>query len=305
MQDAAVQVAQFSVTGDRVASVVGEDHRSPARSLRDAIEPIAMHHVWSAEVHHALASTGLAFFALYAWGRAAVLGDVDPAVAAAAFAVFDPQSVAAAVRAGQSAIGRTELLATVDRATIASLHHVLDPVLDPAELADLAARLGAAVDAADGTGRPLFCGVRALERPTDPLGALWRSCHALREHRGDSHVAVFVAEGLDPVSMNILTELWVGYPLGGYSASRRWSPARTNTALEGLRRDGLLDGDELSELGRTRRDQLEAATDVAQASMIEALGDALADTLEALERCSVACIDAGSFPADLRKRDAG
>jgi len=305
MQYAAVKAALFTEPPPGLARPAFEAHRSPIRLLRDAFEPIAMHQVWTEAVHTALAHTGLPFFSIYAWGRAAVLGDVDPTVAAAAFAVFEPEPVAVAVRTGQAAIGRAELLATMDRATIGSLHAVLDPVADPGEIAEVAARLWAAVEAADGTGRPLFCGVRALGRPDDPLGALWRACHALREHRGDSHVAAFVAAGLDPVRMNILTELWVGYPLGAYSASRRWPAERTAAALDRLRRDGLLDGDALTDAGRALRDDLEAATDLAQHSVVDALGDHLGPVTAALGRWSDACVAAGTFPPDFRKRHAG
>jgi hypothetical protein len=305
MQYAAVKAALFTEPPADLARPAFEAHRSPIRLLRDAFEPIAMHQVWAEAVHTALAATGLPFFSIYAWGRAAVLGDVDPYVAAATFAVFEPEPVAAAVRAGQAAIGRTELLATMDRATIGSLHTVLDPIADPAELAEIADRLWAAVEAADGTGRPLFCGVRSLGRPDDALGAVWRACHALREHRGDSHVAAFVAAGFDPVRMNILTELWVGYPLGGYSASRRWPSASTEAALARLRRDGLLDGDTLTDAGRARRDEIEAATDLAQAGVAASLGEHLEPVAATLHRWSDACVEAGFFPPDFRKRHAG
>ena len=305
MQYAAVRSALFTAAPADTPRPPFEATRSPIRRLRDAFEPIAMHQVWAEAVHTALAPTGLPFFSIYAWGRAAVLGDVDPYVAAATFAVFEPEPVAAAVRAGQAAIGRDELLATMDRATIGSLHAVLDPLVEPADAVEVADRLWAAVDAADGTGRPLFCGVRSLGRPADPLGAVWRACHALREHRGDSHTAAFVAAGFDPVRMNILTELWVGYPLGGYSASRRWPAARTDTALERLRRDGLLDGDTLTDTGRARRDEIEAATDLAQAGVTEALGDHLEPVVAILDRWSDACVAAGFFPPDFRKRHAG
>ncbi len=305
MQYAAVRAALFTEAPAGTPHPAFAEQPSPTRRLRDAFEPIAMHQVWTEAVHTALAGTGLPFFAIYAWGRAAVLGDVDATVAAATFAVFDTEPVAGAIRAGQASIGRTELLATMDRATIASLHAVLDPIVEPAELTEVTAALEHAVDAADGAGRPLFCGVRALDRPADPLGAMWRACHALREHRGDSHVAAFVGAGLDPVRMNILTELWIGYPLGGYSASRRWPAARTEAALDRLRRDGLVDGDELTERGRARRDEIEAATDRAQDSVIEALDDRLEPVVDALGRWSDACVAAGVFPPDFRKRYAG
>lgn len=287
----------------------------PARRLRDAFEPIAMHQVWSPSVAAALAeAAGLPFFASYVWGRAAVMGDVDPFVAASAFAVFEPSVIAGQVQAGQKAISRGDILALLDRGTIASLAAVIDPA-DHDEVARVAGLLVAAVDAADGTGRPLFCGVRALGWPEEPVGQLWRACHALREHRGDSHTAAFVAAGFDPVRMNILTELWIGYALGQYSASRAWSAEATATALQQLRRDGLISGGDsdsdsdsevrITDAGRAVREDIEAATDRGQRDIVEQLGASLDAVVEALDRWSNRCVAAAMFPPDVRKRAGG
>ena len=62
---------------------------TPARRLRDAIEPVAMHAVWSRGVNAMLASHGLDFLGGYVWARATSLGDADGAVVAATFAAFD------------------------------------------------------------------------------------------------------------------------------------------------------------------------------------------------------------------------
>lgn len=278
---------------------------SAARRLRDAFEPIGMHQVWAESVHTDLARTGLDFFSTYAWGRAAVLGDVEPQVAASAFAVFEPSAIVGAVAAGQAAITRADLLETLDRTTIPALTAALGAEARSDELAATAHLLATVVHAADGTGRPLFSGVRALEMPDDPVGRLWRSCHALREHRGDSHVAAFVAAGFDPVRMNILTELWLGYPLGAYSGSRRWPRHVTDAALDALRHDGLLDGDRLTHDGHAVRSAIEEATDRAQAGVVAALGPHLDAVAERLDRWSARCIASGAFPPDPRKRHAG
>jgi len=46
---------------------------SPARRLRDAAEPIAMHAVWSRGTNERLATLGLDFLTAYVGGRAASL----------------------------------------------------------------------------------------------------------------------------------------------------------------------------------------------------------------------------------------
>lgn len=174
----------------------------------------------------------------------------------------------------------------------------------------MAGLLRDAVEAADGTGRPLFCGVRALGWPEEPVGQMWRACHALREHRGDSHTAAFVAAGFDPVRMNILTELWIGYGLGDYSTSRAWSPEATAAALDRLRQDGLVsDGDDgglrLTSAGREVREDIEAVTDRGQRDIVASLGESLDTVVEALDRWSNRCVSVGMFPPDVRKRAGG
>src|ERR1700759_4952143 len=67
---------------------------SPARQVRDACEPVAMHAVWSPAVNDHLAELGLDFLAGYVGGRGSVLGDPGGAVVAAAFAWFEPGLVA-------------------------------------------------------------------------------------------------------------------------------------------------------------------------------------------------------------------
>ena len=127
----------------------------------------------------------------------------------------------------------------------------------------------------------------------------------IREHRGDSHVAACVAAGLDPIAMSILTELWVGYPLGEYSGSRGWPPEALAACADRLRADGMLDGDQLSAEGRALRDRIEDATDTAQAQLVARLGDDVEGLLVDLNRWSARCVEAGAFPPNAYKRAAG
>lgn len=178
-----------------------------------------------------------------------------------------------------------------------------------ADVAATAAVLERAVDAVDGTGRPLFAALRARPRLSDPFGRLWRAADLVREHRGDGHVAASVAAGLDPVRMGILSELWVGYPLGEYSGTRAWPQEATDAAVRRLTDDGLITGSgagtTLTDAGRRFRDDVEARTDDTQAGLMLALGDDLSTVTERLARWSQRCVEAGAFPPDVRKRAAG
>jgi len=278
---------------------------SPARRLRDALEPVAMHGVWSSATNAALAERGLNFLTGYVCGRAAPLGEVPSAVVAATFGVFEPGLIDQLWNEGRSHIGLTDLIEVRDRATSASLREVLGPVAGEAEVLRVAEALEAVVDGVDVTGRALFAALRAQPRLADPYGRLWRAADLVREHRGDSHLAACVAAGLDPVRMGVLSEIWLGYPVGEYSGTRAWPEQVHAAAVTRLENDGLLADGAITEQGRRLRDGVEAATDAGQHELITAIGPGLAALTEQLDGWSKRCIEANAFPPDLRKRAAG
>lgn len=277
---------------------------SPARRLRDALEPVAMHAVWSPGTNAALAEHGYNFLSGYVTGRAAALGEVPSSVVAATFAVFEPGLVDALWTQGRALLPLAELIAVRDRATAASLRAVLADA-DVDEVARVADLLERAVAGLDGTGRVLFSALRSQPRLDDPFGRLWRAADLAREHRGDGHVAASVAAGLDPVRMGILMEVWLGYPVGEYSGTRAWPQEVQDAAVARLEADGLLLGGAITEAGRTTRDAVEAATDRTQDALLAALGADLAGVTAACENWSQQCVDAKTFPPDVRKRAAG
>ena len=274
---------------------------SGARRLRDAVEPIAMHSVWSRATNERLAEFGHNFMTSYVNSRAALLGDPAPGVVASSFAVFEPNMVTGIYAAGKDLCGREELLRARDDATIASL----SSVLDGEDVTVAAGVLRRGVEATSGTGRPLFSGLRDQPWPESPVGQLWRASELFREHRGDSHVAACVAAGLDPVEMNVLTELYVGMDLGTYSASRGWDEAALQGAAQRLQDRGLVDAGQLTDAGQSFRAGIEDHTDVAQQSIIDAIGNDLDAVVGATTRWSQQCIDAQAFPPNIFKRAAG
>jgi hypothetical protein len=105
--------------------------------------------------------------------------------------------------------------------------------------------------------------------------------------------------------MGVLSEVWVGYPVGEYSGTRAWPAERQAAAVAALEADGLLADGRITEAGRRFRDGVEAATDAAQADLVAALGDRLDPLTEQLRTWSERCVAAGAFPPDPRKRAAG
>ena len=273
----------------------------PPRRLRDAFEPLAMHDVWCRKTNERLAALGLDFLSGYVWGRAAALGEPSAAVVVAAFGVFEPGLVTATYEQARSRVARAELLSARTEATVESLRDLLGD----ADVAPVVAALRRGLDAADGTGRPLFSGLRSLDWPQHPVGQLWRAWDLLGGHRGDSHIAACISAGLGPVAINILTELWVGMPLGSYTATRGWSAEVIAATAARLEADGLVADGALTGAGRQFRDAIEERTDAMEQPIVDAIGDDFEAVVGQLDAWSAKCIEAKAFPPDAFKRAAG
>jgi hypothetical protein len=274
---------------------------TPARRLRDAAEPLAMHAVWSKQVTSSLAGLGLDFLEAYVAGRAASLGEPVGEVVAATFAWFEPGLITGAFEAARSKVARAHLVEVRERAATASLTTILDGD-DPSWVAD---RLADALEHAEGLGRPLFSGLRGRGRPDDPVQRLWWAADLVREHRGDGHVIVVSGQGLQATEMNILTELWLGYPLHTYSATRGWSKEQLSAAADALTERGWLRDGVLTASGTSVRADIETRTDSTEQTIVDSLDDDLDHICERLDEWGQRCIDAGAFTADVLKRAAG
>ena len=251
---AAVEVF-FTPTPDHVGTPQVVTAATPARRLRDALEPIAMHDVWSASVNATMAEHGLDFFPAYVCGRAAPLGEVPSAVVAATFGVFEPATIDSMWTGGCAKLPPKQMVALRDRVTAESLRATIGEVAAEDAVAEVAAVLERAVDAVDLAGRTLFAALRGQPRMSDPYGRLWRAADTVREHRGDSHIAACVAAGLDPVRMGVLSEVWVGYPVREYSGTRAWSEEAYAAAVARLEADGLIADGKITRAGREYRNR--------------------------------------------------
>lgn len=274
---------------------------APARQLRDAVEPLAAHGIWARETNQRYEQIGLDFLSGYVRGRAASLGDVPAAVVLASFGVFAPTFLRPLYEASLGIVPRAKVLEARTEGTVASLRRILGE----ADIAKLVHWLWTGLGELDGTARPLFSGLLALDRPDDPLGQLWRACELIREHRGDSHLAVCICAGLGPVEMNILTELYCGMPLGSYTATRGWGSEAIGAAVEGLEEQGIIEGNRLTEAGHQVRHALERQTDQMEQPLVDVLGERLEAVVVLLTDLSKRLIAAQGFPPDPFKRAAG
>ena len=277
---------------------------TPARRLRDALEPLAMVDIWSEAATEQGEALGLDFLGWYVGGRGSQLGDPTGPVVAATFGVFEPGVIAGLWDGARSTVSVERLRAAHERAAIDALSGALADVTD-SSIDALVTPLRIAIDGADVSGRPLFTGVRALGWPEDAKARLWHAALALREHRGDAHLGACTAAGLGGLEANILTELWVGYELLEYTGTRAWPQEAMDAAVARLERGGLLYDSALTDEGRRLREDIETATDRAEQAVVDVIGDQLDRVVETASKWSAAVLGAGWFPPDPYKRAAG
>jgi hypothetical protein len=231
--------------------------------------------------------------------RAAPLGAVDAAVAAAAFFGFHPERLARALPAAWDvatpAAALDARLAGVDRA----LRRLWGPsVLASPEVAEAAALAWRAASAADCPGRVLAAANQALPRPGPAHLALWQATTTLREHRGDGHLAVLVSRGVGPLRAHLLKVGAGETDPEALRLGRRFDAEAWAAAERDLRADGLADADRrLTADGRRLHDEIEAATDAAAAGPWRALGEAATDRLaDLLAPLADRVVDTGLLP---------
>jgi hypothetical protein len=288
--------------------IASESTRDRARALARVIEPFVGQVYFSPECHaryQALgfnpspngAATGqlaLPDGPAYFTSRGSCLGQAPGELVAAAFGVFNAAAVVPAVTYGWSLTDAGTIADERLAGAVEQLERVLGPRPEGIERAnELLARACAPLDP---WGRALFSGVLSQGLPGTPLGDLFRLGDQLREYRGDSHIAAWVADGFDAVEIGLLTELYWGMPSRTYVRTRAWSDADLDAAEARLEDAGLMADHQLTDAGRARREQVELTTDAAMAPALDALGDDLDELVDLLTPWDLAVMDAAGYP---------
>ncbi len=252
------------------------------RRLHEAINPIAISALFSPGVYRAINDLGVPDrMPVYLAQRTAAMGAVPPTTVSAVLAYFQPDMVAVAVPKVWAATTPQALLAARDIAVVAFLTEALG---DPPEGTDeVAAILRRAVDAAPVAGHPISSALRERPWPEHPLGAMFRACECLREHRGESHIAAWTVAGRQPFEMLLISERKLGWmPRGEMAYMYGWWPAESAAGYAALQDEGLLDADlSLTTAGHALRDAIEDSTDVAEAPIIDVLDEGEVAQVEA------------------------
>jgi hypothetical protein len=284
-----------------------DEVREGARLLARLVEPLVGQVYFSPECHARYAALGvngspgttsggveLPDGAASFTSRGSALGQAPGELVAAAFGVFNVEAVVPAVAYGWSLTDA----ATIADERLAGAVEQLDRILGPApEGIDRANELlGRAVAPLEPWGRSLFAGTLSQPLPGTPMGDLFRLGDRLREFRGDSHIAAWVAAGLDATEIGLLTEPYWGMPARTYIRTRAWSEAQLDAAEARLTAAGHLEGGALTPSGRELRESIELATDAQMAPAVDALGADLPELAALLEPWATAVMDAGGYP---------
>lgn len=256
--------------------------RSKARTAWELLEPIHAVTYFAPECREAYAEAGLkGFWMGYFAGRAAPMGEVGPEVVEATFFNFHPDMVRRAIPDAWSYASATSLIEVRAHAAATALRGLASDVDEVAR--DLAPLLRQAVDAASGPDRPLFRANQAIAPRGDVVEELWQLTTTLREHRGDAHVAMLRAHGVDGIEAHVLASMAKDIPASRLQESRGWSDADWTAAEERLRGRGV--GEEVYEQVEAGTDQLAAgpydALSVGDLSMLFAYAEHLTNAITA------------------------
>ena len=290
-----------------------------ARRMWTLFEPVHAVTYFAPQARAAFEAAGLrGFWRGYFAGRAAPLGAVGAGPVQAMFFGFAPAMVrralpdvwaratpAAALTARldgaraalQVAAGHLDDRATPpttshlnnDRATPPTTSHLDDdraappPAAPraPGDLAEAAALLRRAAEAAGFAGRPLGAANADLSWPEDPVGTLWQAATVLREHRGDGHVAALLVAGLDGAE-SLVWRASLDSSRDLLQPPRGWTDQEWAAAAARLTARGWLSGGVATAPAYAARDAIERQTDDLAAAPWRELGPGATARLEEL-----------------------
>ena len=247
---------------------------SYARRMWPAFETYHAHLYFVPEAAEAYRGLGLkgGWMGYFAF-RSAALGAASPGLVTAVFFNFHPAMVARALPDAWALASPEDVLAARLRTADAALRRLIPDHVGSAGEAEAAALAREAAEAAAVAGRPLFGALRSLPWPDEPHLTLWHACTLLREHRGDGHVAVLTAAGLDGCEAHVTVAATGAVPRATLQSNRKWTDDEWAAAEDRLRARGWIDAaGDLTAAGRAGRAEIEARTDALAEEPWTALG---------------------------------
>ena len=247
------------------------------RTVHKYLEPLHASIYFAPEGAERYEAAGLKGMRSYFASRSAPLGIVPAEVVIATFYNFSPDLVRKAIPSCWERTTPAAMLeARLDVVDLSWQRMLGEAVLKSDEMAEAAA-LGREACSAIATqieGRPLYAGHAALPWPEPEHLQLWHATTLLREHRGDGHIAAIVLAGLNGLEVSVN---YVSYRNAANEelqrSTRGYSEEEWAAGKAALRAKGIFDeNNELTEIGRQQREQMEAQTDAAASAPYEHLG---------------------------------
>lgn len=267
-----------------------------ARELWHRLEHVHAVVYFAPQCDEALRATGLrGFWMGYFAGRAAPMGAVDAPLVAATFFNFHPDMVRRSIPDAWSYATPADVLEARRTSSITVLREVV-PDIDGAARAALPL-LRPVIAGLHDEGRPLCAANRALDPGDDPVGELWQHATTLREHRGDGHVALLTAAGLDGCEAHVVAAAAKGLPRDMVLRARGWSEDDWTRAVDDLRARGWIDTTGgLTDEGRVRYEEIERRTDELAMRPYEVLGTRVQELVDLLTPMRDAVVASGVIP---------
>jgi hypothetical protein len=236
--------------------------------------------------------------------RSAAMRTDNPAVVWSAFFNPNPESIYRLVPSSWA-------ITTFDAVLAAQFDALDEPFakvaasMDAADVRELAVLCRTVTEAANANceGRPLFAGLASLPLPADDHMMAWHAARLLREHRGDGHVALLVAEGLGRIDALVVHAALLPGFADGLRRSRRWTKDDWAASMTSLRARGwLTDDDEptFTDEGRARREWIETRTNELAAVAFDGIGNDGVDRLIELGRLYTAALETAGLGSALR-----
>ena len=193
----------------------------------------------------------------YVASRSAALGTPGPSLVTALFHGFAPALIDRALPDAWTFADHDAILA--NRYDLACTS--LAPALGTIDVAKVARDLTIVTERLDVAGKPLAAAHRDLPAPDDEIGRLWHAATVIREYRGDCHVAVLTAAGIDGAAANALA-VAAGLAPADQRTFRGWTEDEWAAAIARLTTRGWVAADgTITDTGRAARNQIEDTTD--------------------------------------------
>lgn len=259
-----------------------------SRAFWRAVETIHVPVYFAPTTKSAYEAIGLkGYWMGYTASRSAALGTPAAPVVTALFHGFSPAIIERALPSAWERATPEQILAVryeLARSTVG-------PAVDDADASAVARELTLLTRGLDFAGKTLAAAHVSTPAPTDPIGQLWHAATVIREYRGDCHIAILTAAGLDGVTSNALAAA-AGYVTSDQRQLRGWTEQQWQIALGELATRGWVDqAGAITATGKAARDQIEDTTDRVCAAGIDreatARGITVEEPLRAIARAIV------------------